>query len=51
MTSEGKTKGQAARDGAMPPLLEGLKPDEAAAALPCLLEAHSDPSSEAKEPA
>ena len=49
MTSEGKTQGQAAREGAVPPLLERLKPEEAAAVLRRLLEAHPDLSSQTEE--
>jgi hypothetical protein len=49
MTSEGETKGQAARDRASRHLLERLKPDEAAGVLRRLLEAHPDLSSEAEE--
>jgi hypothetical protein len=49
MTSKGKAKGQAARDGAVRPLRERLKPDEAAAVLRRLLEAHPELSSEADE--
>src|SRR5512136_877160 len=48
MTSEGKTKGRAARDGAGRRTLERLKPDEAAV-LRHLLEVHPDLSSEAEE--
>lgn len=49
MTSEGKTKGRAARDGARRSTLERLKPEEAAAVLRHLLEVHPDLSSEAEE--
>ncbi len=49
MTAERKTKGQAARGGGARPLLERLKPGEAAAVLRRLLEAHPDLSSEADE--
>jgi hypothetical protein len=49
MTSEGKAKGQAARHGAGRPILERLKPEEAAAVLRRLLEIHPDLSSEAEE--
>ena len=49
MTSEGKTKGQVARDRAARHLLERLKPDEAAGVLRRLLEANPDLSSEAEE--
>jgi hypothetical protein len=49
MASEGKTKGRAAQDGAVRPLLERLKPGEAAAVLRRLLEAHPDLASEAEE--
>ncbi len=49
MTSEGKIKGQAAREGAEHPLLERLKPHEAAAVLRRLLEAHPDLVHEADE--
>ena len=42
MTSEGKTQGQAAREDTLQPLLERLKPGEAAAVLRRLLEAHPD---------
>ena len=47
MKSHGKAKGQVARKGAARPLLKRLKPDEAAAVLRCLLEAHPDLASEA----
>lgn len=49
MTSEGKIKGQAAREGAEHPLLERLKPHEAAAVLRRVLEAHPDLVHEADE--
>jgi hypothetical protein len=49
MTSAGKAKGQATRDGAARPILERLKPEEAAAVLRRLLEVHPDLSSEAEE--
>jgi hypothetical protein len=49
MTAERKTKGQAARGGGARPLLERLKPDEAARVRRRLLEAHPDLSSEAEE--
>jgi len=49
MAREGKTEGRAAQDGAEPPLLGLLKPDEAASVLRRLLEVHSDLSSEAEE--
>jgi hypothetical protein len=49
MTSEGKSKGQAARDGTGHRTLRRLKPDEAAAVLRHLLEVHPDLSSEAEE--
>ncbi len=50
MASEGKTKGRAAQDadGGMRPLLERLKPGEAATVLRRLLEAHPDLSTEAE---
>ena len=49
MRSKGKSKGQGGRGRTVPPLLERLKPDEAAAVLRGLLEAHPDLSSEAEE--
>ena len=49
MASGGKTKGRAAQDGAERPLLERLKPGEAAAVLRRLLAVHPDLSSEAEE--
>ena len=49
MKSHGKAKGQVARKGAARPLLKRLKPDEAAAVLRCLLEAHPDLAGEAEE--
>jgi hypothetical protein len=49
MAAKGKTKGQVTRGGAVRPLLERLKPGEAAAVLRRLLEAHPDLSSEAEE--
>ena len=49
MASGGKTKGRAAQDGAERPLLERVKPDEAAAVLRRLLAVHPDLSSEAEE--
>jgi hypothetical protein len=49
MTSEGKTQGQAAREATVRPLLERLKPGEAAAVLRRLLEVHPHLSSEAEE--
>jgi len=49
MASGGKTLGWAAPDGAGRPLLERLKPGEAAAVLRRLLEAHPDLASEAEE--
>jgi hypothetical protein len=48
MASEGKTKGRAGEDGAMRPLLERLKPGEAAVVLRRLLEAHPDLSAGAE---
>jgi hypothetical protein len=47
--SKGKRKGRAAREGAISPLLERLKPEEAATVLRRLLEAHPDLASEAEE--
>jgi hypothetical protein len=49
MTSEGKSKRQAAREASAHPMLERLKPGEAAAILRPLLEAHPELASEAKE--
>ncbi len=49
MTSEGKTKDQAPRKATVGPLLDRLKPGEAATVLRRLLEAHPDLSSEAEE--
>ena len=49
MTSEGKTPGQAPRKATVRPVLERLKPGEAAAVLRRLLEVHPDLSSEADE--
>jgi hypothetical protein len=49
VTSKGKTKGQSARGAAARPLLDRLKPGEAAAVLRRLLELHPDLSSEAEE--
>ena len=48
MRSKGKSKGQGARDGAFSPLLERLKPEEAAMVLGRLLGAHPDLASEAE---
>ncbi len=49
MTSEGKAKRKAVRDGAGRPLLEHLKPEEAAAVLRHLLQVHPNLSDEAEE--
>ncbi|MGH9455319.1 MAG: hypothetical protein ACRD2O_15265, partial [Terriglobia bacterium] len=49
MGAEGEGKGRAARDGVTHPVLERLKPGEAAAVLRRLLEVHPDLSSEADE--
>jgi hypothetical protein len=49
VTSKGKTKGQSARGATARPLLERLKPGEAAAVLRRLLEVHPDLPSEAEE--
>jgi hypothetical protein len=49
MKPHGKTKSQVARKGAARPLLKRLKPDEAAAVLQCLLEAHPELAREAEE--
>lgn len=49
MTSQGKPKGRAVREGEGHGTLERLKPDEAAAVLRRLLEVHPDLSSEAEE--
>ena len=49
MISEGKPKGQAAREGEGSRTLERLKPEEAAAVLRHLLEVHPDLTSETQE--
>jgi hypothetical protein len=49
MASEGKPKGQTARDGAGRRTLERLKPEEAAGVLRHLLEVHPDLATEAEE--
>jgi hypothetical protein len=49
MTPAGKAKRKAARDGAGRPLLECLKPEEAATVLRHLLQVHPDLSGEAEE--
>ena len=49
MASEGKLKGQTARDGARHRTLERLKPEEAAGVLRHLLEVHPDLATEAEE--
>jgi len=49
MAAKSKTKGQVTRGSAVHPLLERLKPGEAASVLRRLLEAHPNLSSEAEE--
>ena len=49
MTSKDKTKDRAPREAAMGPLVDRLKPGEAATVLRRLLKAHPDLSSEADD--
>ena len=49
MTSKDKTENRAPREGTLGPLLDRLKPGEAATVLRGLLKAHPDLSTEAYE--
>ena len=49
MTSKDKTENRAPREGTLGPLLDRLKPGEAATVFRRLLKAHPDLSSEADE--